>query len=318
MEQSGALLKLSRQHQAASGGMSSVWLMAIRPKTLILSLGPVLLAGVLASEMMVPVNWLIFPIILMSAGSIQAATNLWNDAADAGSGLDKASERLGPPRVTSLGLASARQVKLAAFAFLAIATLCGLYLVYIGGVPILVIGVVGILCAFGYSSGPYPISGSPFGEIFVILFFGIMSVMGSIYLLTGEWTAGSFWAGLYIGLPAAAVLTVNNHRDRVGDEKGGRKTLAILLGPQKTKRLYAMLLLISSVGLIHVFNIVSNGTISLASLVVSMGVMLFSLFSPIRALFLATRPVELNACLMRTCMFQLFWIAGLLVIQILS
>ena len=165
-------------------------------------------------------DWLVFPIIILSSVSIQIATNLWNDAADASSGLDQASERLGPPRATSLGLLKAWHVRLAAFLFLLLAALCGLYLVYVGGWPILLIGIVGIICAFGYSSGPYPISGSPYGEVFVIIFFGIMAVMGSAYLLTGTWSEVSFWAGFYIGLPAAAVLVVNNYRDRVGDEKG--------------------------------------------------------------------------------------------------
>ena len=294
-----------------------IWLMASRPKTLILSLGPVLLAGLLALEGNAPVNWLLFPIILISAGAIQIATNFWNDAADAASGLDNASERLGPPRITSMGLASVEAVRMAAFFCLLLSAACGLYLVLAGGWPILLIGIVGILCAFGYSSGPYPISGSPFGELFVIVFFGIMSVMGSMYLLTGDWSATSFWAGLYIGLPAAAVLTVNNHRDRVGDKEGGRKTLAILLGPQKTKRLYALLLLVSCIGLIHVFNIFEQDTLKLPSLAVSAALMVYAIAVPIRKLFLAKSPAELNGCLLQTSMFQLAWIVAFLLIEIL-
>ena len=305
-------------NNSATRSRFEIWLMAARPKTLILSVAPVLLAGLLALDGHNPVNWLIFPTILASAASIQIATNLWNDAADASSGLDKASERLGPERVTSLGLLEAGTVRRAAFAFLLLAALCGLYLVLSGGIPILLIGAVGILCAFGYSSGPYPISGSPLGEIFVILFFGIMSVMGSVYLLTEHWTLSSFWAGLYIGLPAAAVLTVNNHRDRVGDKKGGRKTLAILLGPLKTKRLYASLMLISCIGLLHIFNLIHHGTISLISLVVTTLLALFALAFPIRKVFLAQDHHDLNKCLVVTSVFQMIWVIAFSAILLLA
>nr|WP_321526017.1 1,4-dihydroxy-2-naphthoate octaprenyltransferase [uncultured Cohaesibacter sp.] len=297
---------------------SSVWLMAIRPKTLLLSLSPVLLAGLIVYGDYLPADWIVFPIIILSSVSIQIATNLWNDATDASTGLDKASERLGPPRVTSLGLLKPWQVRLAAFLFLLLAALCGLYLVFIGGWPILLIGIVGILCAFGYSSGPYPISGSPFGEVFVISFFGIMAVMGSAYLLTGAWTETSFWAGFYIGLPAAAVLVVNNFRDRMGDAEGGRRTLVIQIGPKAAKRLYAMLLLLCCAGLVHVNSLIHPGTLSLVSLVVAGLLMIYSLAVPIRKFFLAdTAPLQ-NKCLLGTSVFQLQWLVAFILIMLAS
>ncbi|TLP44780.1 1,4-dihydroxy-2-naphthoate octaprenyltransferase [Cohaesibacter sp. CAU 1516] len=295
-----------------------VWLMATRPKTIILSVAPVLLAGLLVLDGTAPVHWLMLPAILISAASIQIATNLWNDATDASSGLDKASERLGPPRVTSLGLMDATTVRKAAVGFLLLAALSGLYLVYFGGLPILAIGAIGIVCAFGYSSGPYPISGSPLGEVFVILFFGIMSVMGSVFLLTGEWTSTSFWSGVYIGLPAASVLTVNNHRDRVGDKEGGRRTLAIQLGPRKTKRLYTAMMLISCIGMIHVFNLIHHGTVSLVSLVVTAILAAYALAMPIRKLFLAETPADLNQCLVATSQFQLVWVVAFSAIMLFA
>ncbi|WP_320142756.1 1,4-dihydroxy-2-naphthoate octaprenyltransferase [uncultured Cohaesibacter sp.] len=301
-----------------NASLTSVWLMAMRPKTLILSLSPVLLAGLIVFGAQFTADWIVFPIIILSSVCIQIATNLWNDAADASSGLDQASERLGPPRVTSLGLLKPWQVRLAAFLFLSLAALCGLYLVYVGGWPILLIGIVGIICAFGYSSGPYPISGSPFGEVFVICFFGIMSVMGSAYLLTGTWTVESFWAGFYIGLPAAAVLVVNNFRDRVGDAEGGRHTLVIQIGPKASKRLYAILMLFSCVGLVHVNSMMHPGTLSLASLAIAILLMIYALAMPIRQFFLAdTAPLQ-NRCLLGTSMFQLQWMIALIVIMLLS
>ena len=295
-----------------------IWLMAIRPKTLILSVGPILLAALLASMVTAPVQWHLFPVILLSAMSIQAATNLWNDAADASSGLDTKHERLGPPRVTSLGLLSGKTVRIAAIGLLIFAAVCGLYLVFSGGLPILMIGLVGIICAFSYSSGPYPISGSPFGEAFVVLFFGIMSVMGSSYLLTGQWNTESLWAGFYIGLPAAAVLTVNNHRDRVGDKAGGRRTLAIKLGPRRTKQLYAIMLLISCLGLFHLYALMNYGTLSLVSLVVSAIMMVYALLVPIRQFFNADGGPALNQCLLSTSLFQLVWLVAFFAILMLA
>ena len=305
--------------QNAIGGNSlKIWLMAIRPKTLALSLGPVLLAGLIARQTQTGIDWLVFPVILISAVSIQIATNLWNDAADADSGLDKPAERLGPPRVTSLGLLSAGKVKMAAVAFLLLSALCGLYLVLVGGWPIMVIGIVGIICAFGYSSGPYPISGSPFGEVVVILFFGVMSVMGSFYLMSGAWTEIAFWAGFYIGLPAAAVLLVNNHRDRIGDREGGRRTLAIQLGPDKTRQLYGALLLLACLGLVHLFSLIDHGTLNLISTVVAGLLALYCLAGPIRNLYLAETAPDLNRCLAGTSMVQLVWIGAFATIQVLT
>ncbi len=304
--------------QEALRSPATIWLMAIRPKTLILGFSPIILAILLAIDTGHPVNWLVAVGILLSALSIQIATNLWNDAADSSSGLDSATERLGPPRVTSLGLLQGRTVRLASVLFLTTAALSGLFLVWHGGLPILVIGIVGILCAFAYSSGPYPISGSPFGEVFVIVFFGIMSVMGSYYLLTGLWTMASFWAGLYIGLPAAAVLTVNNHRDRVGDAKGGRRTLAIKIGPRPTKRLYALFLLISCIGLIHVTNLAHHGTMSLVSLLVSAVMLALATLGPISLFFRAQTGPEMNATLATTSKFQLLWVAAFFIIQMFN
>nr|WP_321457649.1 1,4-dihydroxy-2-naphthoate octaprenyltransferase [uncultured Cohaesibacter sp.] len=310
---------VNMNEQVGSGtSWSTIWLMAMRPKTLVLSLSPVLLAGLIVFGSSLSADWIVFPIIILSSVSIQIATNLWNDAADATSGLDKASERLGPPRVTSLGLLKPWQVRLAALLFLLLAAACGLYLVFVGGWPILMIGVVGIICAFGYSSGPYPISGSPFGEVFVICFFGIMAVMGSAYLLTGAWTVTSFWAGFYIGLPAAAVLVVNNYRDRIGDAEGGRRTLVIQIGPKAAKRLYAILMLFSCVGLVHVDSMLHPGTLSLLSLIIAAVLMIYSLALPIRKFFMAETAPQQNRCLLGTSMFQLQWLIAFVLIIIFN
>ncbi|MCT4656369.1 MAG: 1,4-dihydroxy-2-naphthoate octaprenyltransferase [Cohaesibacter sp.] len=288
---------------------TGIWLQAIRPKTLLLSLGPILaagievwrLSGVDAADGIDP-RWILLPLIASCAMAIQIATNLWNDAADSASGLDQASKRLGPPRMTSLGLLTAREVRMGAFVFLGYAALSGLILSYLGGFPIVMIGLLGLFCALGYSSGPYPISASPFGEIFVLVFFGILAVTGTTFLLTGHWPPSATLVGFYVGLPAAAVLTVNNHRDRVGDAKGGRRTLAILMGPDRTKGFYATLMLISSLGMMHVAAFDPVGILLSAALAG------FAVLEPIRQVWLAEDAAALNSALAQTAAFQLIWV----------
>ncbi|HAT85348.1 MAG TPA: 1,4-dihydroxy-2-naphthoate octaprenyltransferase [Rhizobiales bacterium] len=286
----------------APSGMIGIWLAAIRPKTLLLSLGPVILSALIGGREGSLTYWYLFPIIALAAMAIQIATNLWNDAADSDSGLDDQTTRLGPARMTSMGLLSAQQVRLAALLFLAIASLCGLFLVFAGGWPILAIGLAGIICALAYSSGPYPIAASPFGEAFVLAFFGLFAVAGSHYLLTGFWSQMALVAGLYAGLPAAVVLIMNNHRDRIGDEQGGRRTLAILLGPQPTKIFYTALMSVSSLGPLHL------GHGSVTAIAASALLFVIALTLPIRSLWHAADAQSLNKILSQTAAFQLMWI----------
>lgn len=287
----------------APSGMIGIWLAAIRPKTLLLSLGPVILAAIIAIHEDAITSWYLLPVIAFAAMAIQIATNLWNDAADSDSGLDDQTKRLGPPRMTSMGLLNTQQVRSAAFLFLALASLSGLFLVFAGGLPILGIGLAGIICALAYSSGPYPIAASPFGEAFVLAFFGLFAVAGSHYLLTNSWSHLAIMAGLYAGLPAAAVLTVNNHRDRVGDEQGGRRTLAILLGPHATKIVYTALMSLSALGPLHL------GHGSVTAVAASALLVVISLAVPIRSLWQSTDGPSLNKVLGLTAAFQLIWIA---------
>lgn len=173
----------------------------------------------------------------VSALSIQIATNLANDAADGASGLD-APDRIGPARLTGSGALSPGTVRAGALVMTALAAVSGLVAVWSGGWPILAIGIASILAGWAYSFGPRPISGSPFGEVCVVVFFGVLAVSGTAWLAGGVFGVLPVLLGVAIGLPAAAVLTVNNHRDRVQDQRGGRRTLAICLGPRRTTWLY--------------------------------------------------------------------------------
>jgi 1,4-dihydroxy-2-naphthoate octaprenyltransferase len=215
------------------------WVLAARLKTLGLSVTPVLAGTWLAAT---AGTWSggVLAAALVSAASIQIGTNLWNDAADAESGVDS-GERLGPPRMTALGLLDARDVRLAAALVFLLASGAGLYLVLAGGWPILAVGLASLALGYLYSMGPYPLSATPVGEVLVVAFFGVAAVAGTAFLHGAALTPLIWQTGLLLGLPAASVLLVNNHRDRASDAAGGRRTLAILIGVPASKLVYAAL-----------------------------------------------------------------------------
>lgn len=215
------------------------WVLAARLKTLGLSVTPVLAGTWLAAA---AGTWSsgVLAAALISAASIQIGTNLWNDAADAESGLDN-GERLGPPRMTALGLLDARDVRLAAALVFLLAAAAGLYLVMAGGWPILAVGLASLALGYLYSMGPYPLSATPVGEFLVVAFFGVAAVAGTAFLHGAALTPLIWQTGFLLGLPAASVLLVNNHRDRASDAAGGRRTLAILIGVPASRWVYAAL-----------------------------------------------------------------------------
>lgn len=217
-------------------------MLAVRPRTLSLSAAPVLLGAALSWHLGGAVHWPSLLAALLGALFIQIATNLHNDAGDFEKGGD-GPQRLGPPRVTALGLMPAVMVRRAAWACFALAVLAGLYLVLRGGWPILLLGLASILAGWAYTGGPRPISRSPFGELFVLAFFGLGAVGGTVWLQMLSLPPVAAACGLALGLFATAVLLVNNHRDAAEDAVNGRRTLAILLGPRGARRLYAALML---------------------------------------------------------------------------
>lgn len=220
-----------------------VWWTAIRPRTLPLAASPVLVGIALAWAEGTAPRWLAALATLLAALLIQIGTNLHNDAADHERGNDRA-DRLGPLRVTAAGWASAAAVRRAAHLAFGAAFALGVFLAAVGGWPIVAIGLASLAAGYAYSGGPRPISHSPFGELFVLVFFGLVAVGGSHYLQSGAPTPRALLAGLAVGMPAAAVLLINNLRDRAADRAAGRRTLAAVLGPVASRHLHAALLLL--------------------------------------------------------------------------
>jgi len=219
-------------------GRGDAWWLAIRPKTLSVSLVPVLVGSSLAWSQHAAVLWLPALIALLAALLIQIGTNLHNDVADFERGAD-GPQRLGPPRATAMGWLPATAVRRGAWIAFALAFSLGVHLVHHGGWPIVVIGLASLAAGWAYTGGPRPIAYTPFGEFFVLLFFGVLAVSGSYYLQTLSLAPAAVLAGAIVGLLAAAVITVNNTRDRESDARAGRQTLAVLCGPRAAGCIYA-------------------------------------------------------------------------------
>ncbi|HVI50509.1 MAG TPA: 1,4-dihydroxy-2-naphthoate octaprenyltransferase [Candidatus Sulfotelmatobacter sp.] len=219
-----------------------LWMLAVRPRTLTLAAVPVAVGCAIAQADAGALDWPLALAALLGAVLIQAATNLHNDAADGESGAD-GPDRLGPLRVTAQGLLSAAAVRRAAWGCFGLAALAGLPLMAAGGWPILLLGVFSILAGWVYTGGPKPIAYTPLGELFVLAFFGVGAVEGTVWLQLHRLSLPGLLGGVAVGLFASAVLLTNNHRDSVQDARAGRRTLAILAGGRLTPRLYGLFML---------------------------------------------------------------------------
>ena len=228
---------------ASKPSRTRAWILATRTRTLTLSIAPVAVGASIAWAETGRLRWSPVLVAALAAALIQIGTNLYNDAADHRRGADGPA-RVGPLRVTAQGLLGAAEVSLAAMLSFAGAAAAGTYLAAVGGWPILALGLVSIACGLAYSGGPRPIAYTPFGEAFALVFFGVAAVGGTYWLAAGAIAPAPIVAGLAMGLFAAAVLLVNNHRDREEDARVGRRTLAIAIGGTATRWLYATLMLL--------------------------------------------------------------------------
>lgn len=166
---------------------------------------------------------------MLGALLIQIGTNFANDYFDFRQGIDD-HERLGPIRVTQAGLVTPKTMKRATIVIFTLALLIGVYLVWRGGWPIVIIGLLSILFGVLYTGGPYPLGYNGLGDIFVLIFFGPIAVGGTYYVQALHITTPVIIAGLAPGLFSVAILTVNNLRDLDNDRAAGKKTLAVRFG----------------------------------------------------------------------------------------
>lgn len=204
------------------------WIVASRPRTLGAAVVPVM-AGAALAYSTGHFHAIASSLALVCAVLIQMATNYFNDAIDHAKGADTA-ERIGPLRVTSAGLLPARRVMAAGFVLLGLTVILALPLVLRGGWIILLIGLASIIFAYLYTGGPWPLAYLGLGEIFVVLFFGLIAVGGTFYLNTLEFSTASLLAGFQIGIHSSVLLAVNNLRDLETDRAAHKRTLAARFG----------------------------------------------------------------------------------------
>lgn len=205
------------------------WILAIRPKTILASVGPVLVGISIAFYLNQKIDLIVSFLTLICAILLQIATNIANDYLDFKKGIDT-HERLGPLRVTSAGLISEGAMKNALITLLTLAFVLGLYLMTVGGTYIIIIGLLSLYFSYGYTGGPFPLSYHGLGEVSALIFFGIFAVSGTTYLQTHVFDYISFTMGIAIGFISAAILAVNNLRDTESDQKTRKKTLSVIFG----------------------------------------------------------------------------------------
>lgn len=213
--------------------------MAARVRTLPASVAPVLVGTALAGYAGI-FHPLRFIAALLGAIFIQVGTNLSNDYSDARRGADT-EDRLGPVRVTAGGLVPPKRVLVATYVSFSLAVLAGVYLIVVAGWQLLLVGAASILAGVLYTGGPRPYGYEGLGEVFVFLFFGIVAVAGSFFVQVRHLNWEAFALAVPVGLIAAAILVVNNIRDLETDRRAGKRTLAVRLGREKTRTMYAVI-----------------------------------------------------------------------------
>jgi 1,4-dihydroxy-2-naphthoate octaprenyltransferase len=216
----------------------NVWVEAARPRTLPAAVAPVLV-GTAAAETFIGWRFLAAMIVGLA---VQVAVNYANDYFDGTRGIDSAA-RTGPRRAVATGLVAPARMKLAVGAALGVAAGAGLALAVAVGWELLVVGALCFAAALGYSGGRRPYASLGLGELFVFVFFGLVATIGSAYVQDEVIRTAALIAAFPMGMLATAILVANNLRDADTDERAGKRTLAVRIGPQRTRTLYRVCVL---------------------------------------------------------------------------
>ena len=222
---------------AVEPGSLAAWRVALRPKTFPIAAVPVFVGTAFAwAQHGTFVPW-VFVLAIAGAILVQAISNMQNDVGYTVRGGETGT-RTGLPRATANGWLSVPAVRGAIVAAVVAALLVGAPLMVYRGWPVALIVASSIVAAWAYMGGPKPIAYTPLGDVTVFLFFGLMAVCGTIYVQAGTIGTAGWLAGVAIGLLAASVLTVNNHRDIAHDATTGRRTLSVVLGAAGSRAVY--------------------------------------------------------------------------------
>lgn len=246
--------------------LSSI-ILAIRPKTLPAAIVPVWTGCVLSESITGRIDIALAVTTLIFALSIQIATNLFNDVIDCKKGADTA-RRLGPIRVTASGKMSPRSVTGWAAGFLGTAAVAAMILYRSRGWPIAAIAVPSLFLTYGYTGGPFPLAYRGMGELFVILFFGLVAVVGTVFIQTGRFPMEAFLLGSQIGCLSSILISLNNLRDREEDLSTNKLTLAARWG-RKAGILIIVLEIIFALALAWGWILLGRSAFSLAAIPVA-------------------------------------------------
>lgn len=274
------------------------WVLAARPATLTAAATPVVVgtavalhageaqAGPAAAAM-------------LGALALQVGANLANDVFDFRRGADTA-DRIGPPRVTQLGILSERQVIGGLIVAFGVATLAGIYLIAVAGWPVAAAGIAAMLAALAYTGGPWPFGYHGLGDVFVFIFFGLVAVVGTYYVQAGETSFAAVATAIPVGCTVTAILMVNNIRDIETDEAAGKRTLAVMIGRQPARWLFVATVAVAYLSAAALAPIDGFGAWTLLSwLSIPLAV------SPVRAVMTSTDGPTLNAALRATARLHL-------------
>jgi len=219
------------------------WILASRPKTLLAAFVPVIIGSALAYADNVLNPWAA-SVALICSILIQTGTNFVNDLYDYLYGADKA-ERDGPTRALAAGLLTPDEMKIGIMLVYLVTFLLGLYLVYLGGWLILLIGILSIIAGIIYTAGPYPLAYNGLGDIFVFIFFGLIGTVGTYYVQALKVSSLSVLSAIPVGALITNILIVNNYRDIEEDKQAGKRTLAVMFGKKFSRIQYLIFMIIS-------------------------------------------------------------------------
>ena len=273
---------------------ASEWLAGARPRTLGLAIAPVVLGTAAATT-----NASFRPeravLALLVAIALQVGVNYSNDYADGIRGTD--ADRRGPMRLTATGTAAPAAVRRAAVIALGLGAVFGAALAIVVDLRLLLLGVAAIAAAWGYTGGRHPYGYAGWGEVAVLAFFGFAACAGSAYVQHATVPATAWWGSLVVGLPACAVLLVNNIRDADGDAVAGKRTLAVRFGRPLAQRLFVGCFVVSLVAVVLIATSVPAAAIGLLAGIFALG--------PVRLVLKRSDPPGLVAGLVATVRFTI-------------
>ena len=240
------------------------WVLGARHRTLPAAIAPVVVASALAGS---DFNWFRAALALKVAVWLQIGVNFANDYSDGIKGTD--DDRVGPIRLVASGLASASAVKNAAFISFAIASVAGVWLSLLSSPLLILVGILAIAAAWGYTGGKNPYGYSGLGEVSVFTFFGLVATMGTYYVQTDKITVLSFIISIPMGALSCAILAINNLRDRPKDQLAGKLTVAVRIGDSKARYMYVALLVVAHIAAIATLIPTALLTVSLLPMSIS-------------------------------------------------